>query len=170
MPHYRYRRCHHRRSLVLWPQPVLLLLLLLLLLLALALALHVRAEPCPRWTSLPAAWFVLTVVGATKVEQRQRQGQRRQLRAVREVEAHLVEEDMQVEDQEQVEQEHQTQLQEQQQHMLEVVAVPFIFQELVVVAELVVEDVVLFIKVAHLNQIQIQQEMQTLVVEQVEVP
>ena len=91
----------------LWPQPVLLLLLLLLLLLALALALarHVRAEPCPRWTSLPAAWFVLTVVGATKVEQRQRQGKRRQLRAVREVEAHLVEEDMQVEDQEQVEQE-----------------------------------------------------------------
>tara|TARA_R100000900_G_scaffold138694_1_gene117910 strand:- start:875 stop:1261 length:387 start_codon:yes stop_codon:yes gene_type:complete len=67
-------------------------------------------------------------------------------------------------------QEHQTILQEQQQHMLEVVAVPFIFQELLVVVELVVEDVVLFIKVAHLNQIQIQQEMQTLVVEQVEVP
>ena len=43
--------------------------------------------------------------------------------------------------------------------MLEVVAVPFIFQELLVVAELVVEDVVLFIKVVHLNQIQIRQGM-----------
>jgi hypothetical protein len=64
-------------------------------------------------------------------------------------------------------QEHQTILQDKLQHTLEVVAVPFIFQELLVVAELVVEDVVLLMYLVAVNQLQMQQEVQTLVVDRV---